>query len=119
MGTKLRHYCAWSLAVLIFFIGLCSVLSEYFDRRTHGEPRYEFVIAEKYKHIGNTYYFFGGRGTKEEYHVIYRYRLVNRPDNEANLIWYERDTEVDYVKFRSLKVGQRFEGSTPNLRFSR
>ena len=72
----------------------------------YGEIKYEFVITDKYDDIGSNWHLVGGRATEQEYHIIYKYRLTNRPDDPDNMKWYTSETTVSGSRYRKLQIGQ-------------
>jgi hypothetical protein len=98
--------------VIIFLVIVIGVpISIYFDHKTeekYGPEKYEIVILDKWEDIGSTYHLVGGRAPETEYHVQYKYRCTNRPDDEFKSNWQERDTEVKYPRYKKYKVGTRY-----------
>ena len=82
------------------------------QNKKYGEPRYEFVITDKYEDIGSTWHLVGGRATEQKYHIIYRYRLTNRPDRDNNMKWYNSETTVSGSQYRNLHIGQTLYDNT-------
>lgn len=80
--------------------------------KKYGERRYEFVITDKYEDLGSTWHLIGGRATETEYHVAYKYRVINRPDDEDNLVWYIDETSVSGSTYRKYQVGQTLYGNS-------
>ena len=76
------------------------------QNKKYGEPKYEFVITDKYEDLGSTWHLVGGRSTEQKYHIVYRYRLTNRPDREDNMKWYSSETTVSGSRYRKLQIGQ-------------
>lgn len=74
--------------------------------KKYGEPKYEFVITDKYEDLGSTWHLVGGRATEQKYHIVYRYRVTNRPDRDDNMKWSERETTVSGSRYRELQIGQ-------------
>jgi hypothetical protein len=95
--------------------GIFACVNDKKDNEQYGRINYEFVIVDKYEKIGSEYHMVGGRATETEYHVIYKYRLTNRPNNKKNMIWYERDTEVRYISYRRIKIGDKYQGVSSHL----
>lgn len=101
--------------IMIVFVcvgGIFACVDEKRDREQYGRINYEFVVTDKYEKIGSTYHMIGGRAPETEYHIIYKYRVTNRPDQKDNMMWYEEDKEVRYVTYRKMKIGDRFNDST-------
>lgn len=97
------------ISILILFFLCCIGLGlwdELHIKKQYGEIRYEFVITDKYDEIGSNWHLVGGRATEQEYHVIYKYRLTNRPDDKRNMKWYIGQRTVDGGRYRELYVGQ-------------
>jgi hypothetical protein len=57
-----------------------------------------------YDDLGSNWHLIGGRATEQEYHVIYKYRVTNRPGQENK--WYISETTVNGGRYRKLHVGQ-------------
>ena len=76
------------------------------QNKKYGELKYEFVITDKYDDLGSNWHLIGGRATEQEYHIVYKYRLTNRPDREDNMKWYGRETTVSGSRYRNLQIGQ-------------
>lgn len=81
--------------------------------KKYGELKYEFVITDKYEDLGSTFHLIGGRSTEQKYHIIYRYRLTNRPDDEDNMKWSSGETTVSGSRYRKLQIGQTLYDNTP------
>lgn len=99
--------------IFVMLVGL--IFSLVHDKRLdkkYGEPRYEFVVTDKYDDIGSSWHLVGGRASEQKYHVIYRYRLTNRPDKDDNMKWYKDETTVSGSRYRNLEVGQTLYGSS-------
>lgn len=85
--------------------------------KKYGELKYEFVITDKYEDLGSTFHLIGGRSTEQKYHIIYRYRLTNRPDDEDNMKWSNGETTVSGSRYRKLQIGQTLYDNTPFFPF--
>lgn len=97
---------------IVFFI--IAVIDDYADKQKlkeeYGEVNYEFVITDKYEKLGSNFHVLGGRATETEYHVIYKYRIENRPNQKWS---QDLDTEVSSSNYRKLKVGYKFKQNQP------
>ena len=98
------------LAAIIVLVYSCS--HDKSIEKKYGEIRYEFVITDKYEELGSTWHLVGGRATEQEYHIVYRYRLTNRPDDETNMKWYKGNDRVSCARYRELQVGQTLYNNT-------
>lgn len=87
-------------------------IQEFRTNKQYGKIQYEFVITDMYEDLGSEFHIIGGRATEQKYHVVYKYRLTNRPDNPTNMIWYCRETTVTGSRYRTLRVGQTFYDDT-------
>ena len=101
---------------IVFFI--IAVIDDYADKQKieeeYGEVNYEFVITDKYETLGSNFHVLGGRATETEYHVVYKYRITNRPNDKYNMRWCEeKDEEVSYSNYRKLNVGYTFNQNEP------
>ena len=67
----------------------------------------------KYEDLGSTFHLIGGLSTEQKYHIIYRYRVTNRPDDDDNMKWSNGETTVSGSRYRELKVGQTLYDDTP------
>ena len=83
------------------------------QNKKYGELKYEFVITDKYEDLGSTFHLIGGRSTEQKYHIVYRYRLTNRPDDDDNMKWYGGETTVSGSRYRKLQIGQTLYDNTP------
>ena len=99
-----------ALAVVGFIYGFVHDRSQ---NKKYGEIKYEFVITDKYEDLGSTVHLIGGRATEQKYHIIYKYRLTNRPDDEDNMKWYSSETTVSGSRYRNLQIGQTLYDDTP------
>ena len=97
-------WIVFMIAIIIGFI--CGIIHDRNTKKQYGEIRYEFVITDMYNDLGSNWHLIGGRATEQEYHVIYKYRLTNRPANEDNMKWYVREATVSGSRYRKLHVGQ-------------
>lgn len=125
-NTQKTHYSAEEILKVIFGIIIVALTLTGFiygcvhDRsqnKKYGELKYEFVITDKYDDLGSTYHLIGGRSTEQKYHVVYRYRLTNRPDREDNMKWYSSETTVSGSRYRKLQIGQTLYDNTPFFPF--
>ena len=92
--------------------GIYGFLHDRSQNKKYGELKYEFVITDKYDDIGSTYHLIGGRSTEQKYHIVYRYRVTNRPDDEDNMKWYRSEATVSGSRYRELRVGQTLYNNT-------
>ena len=98
-----------TLALAGFIYGFIHDRSQ---NKKYGEIKYEFVITDKYDDIGSNWHLIGGRATEQEYHIVYKYRLTNRPDNPDNMEWYTSETTVSGSRYRKLQIGQTLYDNT-------
>lgn len=92
---------------ILIFIGIgFGIYHDVKDNKQYGEIRYEFVITDMYDDIGSNWHLIGGRASEQEYHVVYKYRLTNRPDDDRNMKWYIGETTVSGSCYRKLHIGQ-------------
>jgi hypothetical protein len=103
----------WTIVLLVIIliaaIGVpISCYNEHKTEEKYGPEKYEIVILDKWEDIGSTYHLIGGRAPETEYHVQYKYRCINRPDDEYKSNWHDRDTEVKYPRYKEYKVGMRY-----------
>lgn len=99
------------LLVFIFIgiiVGIVACNSMLHDNKKYGEKTYEFVIEDKYETLGSNWHLVGGRATETEYHIVYKTRLINRPNDEVSSRWMTQDKEVSYLTYKKYTVGQRF-----------
>lgn len=75
----------------------------------YGKEIYEFVILEKREPIGSNFHLIGGRSSETEYHIVFRTRCTNRPNNENKSKWETHDEEVDYLTYRYYEVGKTYK----------
>lgn len=80
--------------------------------KKYGKPKYEFVVTDMYEDLGSTWHLVGGRATEQKYHVVYNYRVTNRPDLEDNMVWFGGEKAVTSGRYRKLHVGQTLYGSS-------
>ena len=102
------------ILLIVFLIsgGIYGFVHDRYQNKKYGESRYEFVITDKYDDLGSTWHLVGGRSTEQKYHIVYRYRLTNRPDQDDNMKWYNDETTVSGTRYRKLKVGQTLYGNS-------
>lgn len=103
----------FGLIIIVITVGGC-IYGFVHDRsrnKKYGELKYEFVITDKYEDLGSTFHLIGGRSTEQKYHIVYRYRLTNRPDRDDNMKWYGSETTVPGSQYRKLQVGQTLHNS--------
>lgn len=74
--------------------------------KKYGKPKYEFVITDMYEDLGSTYHLVGGRATEQKYHIVYKYRVTNRPNLKDNMVWYSSETTVSASRYRRYHIGQ-------------
>ena len=108
----LQMIIAAAIVVICLIGGLCAWRQDKQTIQEHGEKQYEFVITDKYEDLGSTWHLIGGRATETEYHVVYKYRVTNRPDDEDNLVWYRDETSVGGSTYRRYHVGQTLYGNS-------
>lgn len=103
----------FGIVIIVFVLGgfVYGFVHDKNMKDKYGEINYEFVITDMYEDLGSNWHLIGGRATEQEYHIIYKYRLTNRPDNESNMKWYTRETTVSGSRYRDLKVGQTLYNS--------
>ncbi len=102
--------------IVIIGLGILALIGgfiyEKHENKTYGEKTYEIVIEDKYENLGSTFHIIGGRATETEYHLIYRYRLTNRPKDKTASVWRETDRKVSYMTYRGCNVGDRLTSSS-------
>lgn len=98
-----------ALALAGFIYGFIHDRSQ---NKKYGEIKYEFVITDKYEDLGSNWHLIGGRATEQEYHIVYKYRLTNRPDDDNNMKWYAGETTVSGSRYRKLQIGQTLYDNT-------
>lgn len=74
-----------------------------------GKEIYEYVILEKYEPIGSNFHLIGGRTSETEYHIVFKSRCTNRPDNKYKSNWETHDEEVDYLTYRYYEKGKTYK----------
>lgn len=74
-----------------------------------GAETYEIVIEDKYECLGSTWHLVGGRATETEYHLVYKYRCVNRPNDEYLSKWHTDDNEVCHTTWQRYNVGDKIK----------
>lgn len=74
-----------------------------------GAETYEIVIEDKYECLGSTWHLVGGRATETEYHLVYKYRCVNRPNDEYLSKWHTDDDEVCHTTWQRYNVGDKIK----------
>ena len=119
-NKKKEHKCSTEDIIQIIGYGLLiallvggfiwGIVHDKIQDNKYGKPKYEFVITDKYDDLGSTWHLVGGRSTEQKYHIVYRYRLTNRPDQDDNMKWYNDETTVSGTRYRNLKVGQTLYG---------
>lgn len=113
---KAEDIVALVFIVIGIIVGIAACNSELRDNKKYGEKTYEFVIEDKYETLGSNWHLVGGRATETEYHIVYKYRLSNRPNYEVSSLWMTIDDEVPYLKYKKYNVGQRFTSTYNWLR---
>ena len=109
-------------AVLFFSIIIFPIIACILDTKNenkeiakYGPQNYEIQIVEKYETLGSTFHIIGlQRSTEKEYHIIYTYRLTNRP-NEKHNTYGEEDVRVPYKTYRKYHDGQTFNNSVNHI----
>lgn len=103
----------FGLIIIALTIGgfIYGFIDDHSKNKKYGETKYEFVITDKYEDLGSTYHIIGGRSTEQKYHIVYRYRLTNRPDRDDNMKWYNSETTVSGSRYRKLQIGQTLYNS--------
>lgn len=97
-------YVLASLVVIAGFV--YGFVHDRLLKEKYGEAEYEFVITDMYEDLGSTYHLVGGRATEQKYHVVYKYRVTNRPNLKDNMVWYSRETTVSASRYRRYRIGQ-------------
>lgn len=93
--------------------GIYGFVHDRSQNKKYGELKYEFVITDKYEDLGSTFHLVGGRSTEQKYHIVYRYRLTNRPEDDDNMKWSSGEATVSGSRYRKLQVGQTLYDSSP------
>lgn len=104
----------FGIIIIALTVGGCiyGFIHDRSQNKKYGELKYEFVITDKYEDLGSTWHLVGGRATEQKYHIVYRYRLTNRPDREDNMKWYSNEKTVSGSRYRNLQVGQTLYNSS-------
>lgn len=108
-----------TFCIIIFAFTVAGLIYGFVHDRSqnkkYGTAKYELVITDKYDDLGSTWHLIGGRATEQEYHIVYRYRLTNRPELEGNMEWNERETSVSGSMYHKLHIGQTLYNNNPFL----
>lgn len=108
----MEKICGLALIGFIISTFIAAIVLDNRESKTYGEKTYEIVIDDKYENLGSTFHIIGGRATETEYHLVYRYRLANRPKDKTASVWQEIDREVSYLTYREYNVGDRLTSSS-------
>ena len=102
------------ILLVMFFAGLIiySTIQDHQTTEKYGEQKFEFVITDLYDDLGSNWHLIGGRATEPEYHVVYKFRITNRPDDPIYNTWRIDETTISGGKYRKLKVGQKLYGNS-------
>jgi hypothetical protein len=105
---------ASAILVIILFVGVCIAIvwdtsNKKELEKQYGKELWEFVIEEKYEPIGSNFHLIGGRSTETEYHIVFRSRCVNRPNDSIMSVWKRHDQEVDYLTYRYYQQGKSYK----------
>lgn len=73
-----------------------------------GKETYEIVITDKYDCLGSSYHLIGGRSTETEFHICYKYRCTNRPNDTYKSAWKVYDKEVSHTTWTKYNIGDNF-----------
>ena len=103
-------YVLASLVVIAVFV--YGFVHDRLLKEKYGEAEYEFVITDMYEDLGSTYHLVGGRVTEQKYHVVYKYRVTNRPNLKDNMVWHNRETTVSAGRYRRYRIGQTLYGDS-------
>lgn len=105
---KFEAITALVVIVICCIVCIAACASERRDSKKYGDKTYEFVIEDKYETLGSNWHLVGGRATETEYHIVYKTRLINRPDDKVSSRWIIQDKEVSYLTYKRYIIGQRF-----------
>lgn len=105
---KFEAITALVVIVICIIVCIAACTSERRDSKKYGDKKYEFVIEDKYETLGSNWHLVGGRATETEYHIVYKTRLTNRPDDKVSSQWMIQDKEVSYLTYKRYTIGQRF-----------
>lgn len=104
---------------LFFIVVVGSIIAGIFEQRQEkktekelGKETYEVVITDKYDCLGSEWHLIGGRATETEYHLVYKYRCINRPKDEHKSSWKSRDNDVSHSTWAKYKIGDSFTTQT-------
>jgi hypothetical protein len=105
---------AGGIIVLVLFVVICIALAWDADKKKdlekqHGKETWEFIIEEKYEPIGSNFHLIGGRSSETEYHIVFKSRCVNRPDDSRKSEWQRHDEEVNYLTYRYYQTGKSYK----------
>lgn len=92
---------------LVFGVAAC--VHDTNEIKKHGKQMYEYVIIEKYDNIGSSWHLIGGRASETEYHIVYKMRCINRPDDEHISAWKTYDDDVNYLTYRHYETGKTYK----------
>jgi len=97
-------YVLASLVVIAGFV--YGLVDDRLLKEKYGEAKYEFVVTDMYEDLGSTYHLVGGRATEQKYHVVYKYRVTNRPNLKDNMVWHSLETTVSASRYRRYHIWQ-------------
>lgn len=108
-GDDIFEVIAVLVIILIGSIGVTiSCYHEDNNEEKYGTEKWEIVITDKWEDLGSNWHLVGGRATETEYHIEYKYRCINRPDDEFNSQWRIRTTRVNRSRYNRMHVGNQF-----------
>ena len=100
------------IGLITLIVSECVI--KYKEKKQYGNTNYEIVVIDKYSDIDSKFLIFGAETT---YHIVYKWRLTNRPSNPINMEWYTEDEEVQYATYRRIDVGFSFNSSIQYYHF--
>ena len=108
------------ICLILPFAIVFSYLAECCARKNRVEHensvKYQIEIVDKYDCIGSTWHLVGGRAPEQEYHVIYKVTPLTPKADEEYYGDGEEDDEVSYAMYRKIYIGQKFNGTSNNIK---
>lgn len=102
----------FAFVICVFIFGICANRQEKKTEKELGKETYEVVITDKYDCLGSEWHLIGGRASETEYHLVYKYRCINRPKDENKSSWKSRDNDVSHSTWAKYKIGDSFTTQT-------
>lgn len=94
---------------VLFIVGIIlGICADHKTEKELGPVTYEITVVDKYDMVGSSFHLIGGRASETEFHLVYNYKCINRPNTHGGRI----DRSVSHTTYTKYNIGSKFKSRT-------